>query len=267
MDLPGRPGRARRAGSLAANPRTVVVRQHRLAGDDALGRRRAPRCVQMWFGGQEMAGALADVLTGEAEPGGRLPTTFPVRLEHNPSYGNFPGENGEVRYGEGLLVGYRWYEARQLPTRYPFGHGLSYSTFEIGEPTPSTSSPGAPGRCCALQVPVTNTGGRRGSEVVQAYVAAPLGRVVRPARQLRAFAKVAARSGRDHHGRARPRQPVVRVVGPGRARVGGRARALRGAPRSVVGRHRSDRRRRRRRRSLPRLTPDRQPRTGWGGIP
>ena len=58
-----------------------------------------------------------------------------MRLEHNPSYGNFPGENGEVRYGEGLLVGYRWYEARRLPTRFPFGHGLSYTTFELGAPT------------------------------------------------------------------------------------------------------------------------------------
>ena len=56
-----------------------------------------------------------------------------MRLEHNPSYGNFPGENGEVRYGEGVLVGYRWYDARHLPTRFPFGHGLSYTTFEIGE--------------------------------------------------------------------------------------------------------------------------------------
>ena len=91
--------------------------------------------MQAWFGGQEMANALADVLFGDAEPGGRLPTTFPVRLEHNPSYGNFPGEIGEVRYGEGVLVGYRWYEARHLPTRFPFGHGLSYTTFALGEPT------------------------------------------------------------------------------------------------------------------------------------
>ena len=58
-----------------------------------------------------------------------------MRLEHNPSFGNFPGEFGEVRYGEGVLVGYRWYEARHLPTRFPFGHGLSYSTFALGAPT------------------------------------------------------------------------------------------------------------------------------------
>ena len=93
-----------------------------------------PAVLQVWFGGQEMADAIVDVLTGEAEPAGRLPTTFPVRLEHNPSFGNFPGENGEIRYGEGLLVGYRWYDARGLPTRFPFGHGLSYTTFAIGAP-------------------------------------------------------------------------------------------------------------------------------------
>ena len=81
-----------------------------------------------------MANALADVVLGDAEPGGRLPTTLPVLLEHNPSFGNFPGENGEVRYGEGVLVGYRWYDARQLPTRFPFGHGLSYTSFAFGEP-------------------------------------------------------------------------------------------------------------------------------------
>ena len=90
--------------------------------------------LQSWFGGQEMADGLVDVLLGDAEPGGRLPMTFPLRLEHNPSFGNFPGEHGEVRYGEGVLVGYRWYDARHLPTAFPFGHGLSYSTFEIGAP-------------------------------------------------------------------------------------------------------------------------------------
>ena len=78
-----------------------------------------PAVLVTWFGGQEMANALADVLFGDNEPSGRLPTTFPVRLEHNPSYGNFPGENGQVRYGEGVFVGYRWYEARGLPGRVP----------------------------------------------------------------------------------------------------------------------------------------------------
>jgi beta-glucosidase len=109
-----------------------------------------------------------------------------VRLEHNPSYGNFPGEFGELRYGEGLLLGYRWYEARHLPTRFPFGHGLSYSSFSIGPPTVQVD-----GDVVTASVPVTNTGLRRGCEVVQCYVAPPASSTVtRPAKELRAFAKV-----------------------------------------------------------------------------
>jgi beta-glucosidase len=136
-----------------------------------------------------MSQALARVLTGHSEPGGRLPTTFPLRLEHNPSYGNFPGENDEVHYGEGVLVGYRWYEARHLPVRFPFGHGLSYTTFAIGEPRPSTTSL-AVGGTLTLDVAVTNVGERAGSEVVQCYVAPSAPRLTRPPKELKAFAKV-----------------------------------------------------------------------------
>jgi beta-glucosidase len=145
--------------------------------------------VQLWFGGQEMAGALADVLTGVTDPGGRLPTTFPLLLEHNPTHGNFPGEFDEVRYGEGLLVGYRWYEARRLPVRFPFGHGLSYTSFAIGEPTLSADVFRA-GDALTVEVSVTNTGDRAGSEVVQCYVAPPPSKVMRPPKELKAFAKV-----------------------------------------------------------------------------
>jgi beta-glucosidase len=171
-----------------ANPRTVVLVN---AGSpvsmdwaDA-----AAAVLQVWFGGQEMANAIADVLTGAAEPGGRLPTTIPDRLEHNPSFGNFPGENGEIRYGEGLLMGYRWYDARSLAPRFPFGHGLSYSTFEIGDPVPSTARL-SPGQVLRLEIPVTNTGPRRGSEVVQCYVAPVAPRLSRPPKELKGFEKV-----------------------------------------------------------------------------
>jgi beta-glucosidase len=169
----------------AANDRTVVVVNSGAPvtmdwADDVNA------LLQIWFGGQEMANALVDVLTGEREPGGRLPTTFPVRLEHNPSFGNFPGENGHVRYGESVLVGYRWYEARRLPTRFPFGHGLSYTSFEFGEPALS----GTPGQTLTVEVAVTNTGSRRGSEVVQCYVAPRQPRLTRPPKELKAFAKV-----------------------------------------------------------------------------
>ena len=155
----------------------------------------AAAILQTWFGGQELASALADVLFGDADPGGRLPTSWPLRLEHTPAFGNFPGENSVVRYSEGLLVGYRWYETRHLPVRFPFGHGLSYSTFRIGKPVLSQGQVPFGGRL-TVEVPVTNTGERRGSEVVQLYVAPPgagitqAGWRFRPARELKAFAKV-----------------------------------------------------------------------------
>jgi beta-glucosidase len=140
-----------------------------------------------------MAGALAAVLTGDADPGGRLPTTLPLRYEHTPAFGTFPGENSEARYGEGLFVGYRWYDSRHLPVRFPFGHGLSYTTFALGPPSaPAAFTPGEP---LVVEVPVTNTGGRPGAEVVQCYVEPVAPRVVRPARELRAFAKVALDAG------------------------------------------------------------------------
>jgi beta-glucosidase len=146
--------------------------------------------LQCWFGGEEMGPAIADVLVGAAEPGGRLATTVPVRIEHNPAYDNFPGENGELRYGEGVFMGYRGYDHRCLPARFPFGHGLGYTAFAIDEPVlPSTAF--RVGDRLEVRVPVTNTGGRRGSEVVQCYVA-PVGRtrLARPPKELKAFAKV-----------------------------------------------------------------------------
>ena len=128
--------------------------------------------VQVWFGGQEMAHAVADVLVGDADPGGRLPVTFPVRVEDTPAYPTFPGERSELRYGEGLLVGYRWYEQRRIGVTFPFGHGLSYTTFLLGEPVLSTDT-FTPGDEFSLTVPVTNSGSRTGTEVVQCYVAPP----------------------------------------------------------------------------------------------
>ncbi len=192
MDLPGAQDELVRR-VLDANPATVVVVN---AGSPVTmaWAPDAPAVLQIWFGGQEMAGGLADVLLGDAEPAGRLPMTLPERLEHNPSFGNFPGESGRVRYGEGVLVGYRWYEARHLPTRYPFGHGGSYTRFAIGEPTvsrPSTTRAElAAGERLVATVPVTNTGDRRGTEVVQCYVASRAPRVMRPPKELAGFAKV-----------------------------------------------------------------------------
>src|SRR5215217_190840 len=187
MDLPGEQDALVEA-VLAANPNVVVVVN--AASPVTMPWAEDARAILVsWFGGQEMANALADVLLGDSDPGGRLPTTLPLRVEHNPSYGNFPGENGEVRYGEGVLMGYRWYDARRLAVRFPFGHGLSYATFELGAPRLSADA-FSPGGSIAVEVEVVNTSERAGSEVVQLYVAPPAGELVRPPRELRAFAKV-----------------------------------------------------------------------------
>ena len=186
MDLPGDQDALVEA-VLDANPDTIVV-VNAASPVTMPWADRAKAVLISWFGGQEMAGALADVLTGATDPGGRLPTTQPLRVEHNPSHGNFPGENGEVRYGEGVLVGYRWYDARHLPVRFPFGHGLSYASFEIGEPRVGAAF--TPGGSLTVEVDVTNTSDRPGAEVVQLYVEPPPSELVRPPRELRAFDKV-----------------------------------------------------------------------------
>jgi beta-glucosidase len=181
------------AAVLAANPRTIVVVN---TGSPVLMPwvDRAPAIVQSWLGGQEMADALVDVLTGDTDPGGRLPTTFPQRIEHTPSYGNFPGDNGQVNYAESIFVGYRWYGTRQLPVLFPFGHGLSYTTFDIGQPVASAAHVPS-GGSLTIDVPVTNTGHRHGSHVVQCYVRPHGSRITRPARELKAFQKVALAPG------------------------------------------------------------------------
>ncbi len=187
LDLPGdQDALVRRV--VAANPNTVVVVN--TGSPVALPwADEVPAILQSWFGGQEMADAIVDIVTGDAEPGGRLGTTFPLRLEHTPSFGNFPGENGEVRYGEGVLMGYRWYEARALPVRFPFGHGLSYTTFAIGAPALSSTT-FTRGGTLRISVEVTNTGTRHGSEIVQCYVAPASARLTRPPKELKGFAKV-----------------------------------------------------------------------------
>ena len=176
------------AAVLAANPNTVVVVN---TGSPVTmpWASAAPAILQSWFGGQEMAAALVDVLVGDADPGGRLPTTFPASIRQTPSYGNFPGDNGQTPYAEGIFMGYRWYDARELEPLFPFGHGGSYSTFEIGAPTRSAST-FTPGETLTVTVEVTNTGDRRGSEVVQCYVRPSASRIVRPEQELKAFGKV-----------------------------------------------------------------------------
>jgi beta-glucosidase len=193
MDLPGAQEELVER-VIEANPRTVVV-VNSGAPVSLPFADRAAALLQCWFAGQELGNALADVLFGDADPGGRLPVTFPERIEHTPAFGNFPAEASQVRYGEGLLMGYRWYEARHLPVRFPFGHGMSYTSFRIG-PVRTSGSRLGHGASLTVEVDIANTGTRAGSEVVQLYVAPPgggvpvPGRRLRPVKQLKGFAKV-----------------------------------------------------------------------------
>jgi beta-glucosidase len=193
LDLPGRQDELIRKVA-AANPRTVVlVNSGAPVSMDWV--EDVPAAMQIWFGGQEMGSAVADVLLGDQDPGGRLPTTIPERIEHTPAFGNFPGEHGQIRYGEGLLIGHRWYEARHLPVRFPFGHGLSYASFDIGAPhldrlEITTNGTVDATQSLSITVPVTNTSDRAGSHVIQIYVSPVSPIVHRPPQELKAFAKV-----------------------------------------------------------------------------
>ena len=175
---------------VAANPNVVVVLSN--GGVVALPfADNVPAIIEGWLLGQAGGGATADVLYGVVNPSGKLAETIPLRLEDNPSYGNFPGDFLHVRYGEGLLVGYRWYDAKGLDVRYPFGHGLSYTTFEFGDASASVNADGN----VEISVPVTNTGSVAGREVVQAYFSLPGSSISRPPRELKAFQSVAVEPG------------------------------------------------------------------------
>ncbi len=174
----------------AANPNLVVLLANGSAVRLSDWEQHAPAILECWLSGQAAGGAAADLLVGAANPSGRLAETLPLRLEDNPSYLNFPGEHGHVRYGEGVFVGYRGYDALRLPVSYPFGHGLSYTNFEYTDLTaPVTGSAEDDTLVVTVTCTVTNTGERPGKEVVQLYVSDPESFVARPPRELKGFAK------------------------------------------------------------------------------
>jgi beta-glucosidase len=152
--------------------------------------------VEAWLGGQAAGGAIADVLTGKVNPSGRLAETVPHRLEDNSSYLNFPGDSRVVRYGEGLFIGYRGYDATHTDVAFPFGFGLSYTTFALSDLDVAVSGSVAAGDLAArVTATVTNTGPVAGAEVVQAYVRDADASVARPVRELKGFAKVSLEPG------------------------------------------------------------------------
>ena len=188
LDLPPEQVRLLRALT-EVNPRVVVVLANGSVVRVSDWHATVPALLEAWLGGQAGGTAVVDVLLGRREPGGRLAETVPHRLEDTPAFGNFPGEAGHVRYGEGVLVGYRWYDTRDVDVAYPFGHGLTYTTFGYDDLRAEVTGTGADAglRVC---VRVTNTGARAGREVVQVYLRDPEAAVLRPLRELRAFTTV-----------------------------------------------------------------------------
>jgi beta-glucosidase len=174
----------------AVNPRTVVVLSNGAVVRTTPWDAAVAAVVEGWLLGQAGGSAIADVLFGRVNPSGRLAETIPLRLADHPSYLDFPGENGHVRYGEGIHVGYRGFDAREQEVAYPFGFGLSYTTFGYGPSTAEATSTGID-----VRIPVSNTGTRDGREVVQVYVSLPGSRVRRAPRELKAFASVAISVG------------------------------------------------------------------------
>lgn len=181
------------AALAAAHPRVVVVLQNG-APVAMPWLEDVAAVVEGYLGGQAGGGALADVLTGVVEPGGRLAETFPRHLDEVPAQRNFPGGPSTVEHREGLYVGYRYHDTVGGDVLFPFGYGLSYTTFTYGEVAVDRSEVGpdelADGATVGVELDVTNTGERAGSTVVQLYVRDVESCVHRPDRELRAFAKV-----------------------------------------------------------------------------
>jgi len=198
MDLPGRQDELVRR-VVAANPRTAVIVN---AGSpvtmdwaDPTDPASAPAILTPFFAGQEQAEALVDILLGDADPGGRLPITIPVRLADHPAFLHHRPDhdsegNAAQRYAEGLFMGYRHYDAADVNPRFAFGHGLSYGTARWGEARVEVQ-----GRSVSLMVPVTAAGDRPTTTVVQAYVSAVDPKCTRPPKELKGWDKLVVRAG------------------------------------------------------------------------
>lgn len=172
----------------AANPNTVVV-LHNGSPVEIPWADKPKAILEAYLGGQAVGEATVDVLYGDVNPSGRLPESFPKRLEDNPSYLYYFGEAGTVHYNEGLFVGYRYYESKKQDVLFPFGHGLSYTTFQYSDLRLDREKMGEDEEL-AVSVTVTNTGKREGKTVVQLYVAPEKVEMIRPVRELKAFDKV-----------------------------------------------------------------------------
>ncbi len=189
----------------AANDRTIVVLINGSPVETASWIGDVSGVIEAWYPGQEGGNAIADILFGDANPSGKLPTTLPVRIEDTPSYGNFPGTDGEVNYEEGIFVGYRHYDTHGIEPAFPFGFGLSYTTFSYSNPVVEIAGaepakgeridnvevgPQKERPVISVSVDVANTGERKGKEIVQLYISDAESSVPRPYKELQAFEKV-----------------------------------------------------------------------------
>jgi beta-glucosidase len=173
---------------IAANPHTIVVLNNgtpvTMPWVD-----QVPGLLETWFPGEEAGHAIASILFGDVNPSGKLPTTLGAHREDYPDYGNFPGRNGVVNYREGIYVGYRHFDKENIAPLFPFGYGLSYTTFDYG-PIQLSSPTLAPDGKLSVSLPIRNTGAREGREVVELYLHDPAPKIDKPVRELKGFAKI-----------------------------------------------------------------------------
>jgi beta-glucosidase len=192
IDLP--PSHNRLISELAAVQKNLIVVLTNGSAVAMPWKQDVPAIVEAWLGGQAGAGAAVDVIFGSVNPSGKLAETFPARLQDTPAYLNFPGEQGESIYGERFYVGYRWFEARDIAPLFPFGHGLSYTTFHY-ESIEVSSHRITDSEELVVTATIANTGEVSGKEVVQLYVSDPVSSLQRPLKELKGFTKVSLAPG------------------------------------------------------------------------
>ncbi|MCB0471458.1 MAG: glycoside hydrolase family 3 C-terminal domain-containing protein, partial [Flavobacteriaceae bacterium] len=175
---------------LEVNPNTIVVMIAGAPFDINTIREQSHALVWSWFNGSEGGNALADVLLGTVNPSGKLPWTMPKNIADSPAHAtnSFPGDSTVV-YKEGILVGYRWFDTKNIEPLYPFGYGLSYTTFDLSDLNTDKKEYG-PDDTIIAEVRVRNTGNRAGKEVVQLYVSKPDSQVERADKELKGFDKL-----------------------------------------------------------------------------
>lgn len=188
MNLPGQMD-ALISAIVRANPNTAVVMQ---SGTPVSMPwiEEIPALIQAWYGGNETGNAVTDVLFGDTNPSGKLPLGFPKRVQDNPAYLNYRSQRGRMLYGEDVYIGYRYYDALDKPVLFPFGHGLSYTTFSFSNLRMKKDA-----KDLSVIVNVKNTGKVAGTEVVQVYITQQNPSIMRPPKELKGFAKVFLEAG------------------------------------------------------------------------